>query len=259
MAEMSEFADYANDREIAQCVRKLVKLGQSSNSLALSLASRGFGEYDPLTEPHSELLAEGFVNGNVFTTDGARRVTYRSPFADIALGEAGLSRSELRDLSRSPSIDQKIERAPWATAFLRIRLEDSVNNPKQRIPNSNLSLEPAREFFSGDSVGAVVRLFRHGNLWLGSVCDEPDHGFLAVLAVRSVQFPIIVKPYLLPFCGLSSKELELSRIDKKFLHPLWILVPNAGSRLVSRSELELAESLASFDVLFESASHILAD
>lgn len=258
MAQVAEPNPYDADPTFSKCFEKLVQLGESSADLLQALASQGFGRSEILSAPHQGLLAEGFVNGHALTSTGLARFSYRSAIAEAALGEAGLIRDQLRDLSRSSSIDDVVASKKWAAAFTRAELLRELEPQSRQHMERPDSSELAFQCLRGDVIAGAIPMYRHEGVWIGVLHETADLGFLAVMTMKSKEFPIILRPYVLPYFGMSSEEVELSRLDKRCFHPLWILAPGTGRYLVSRDSDLLADSLVAFAALFLAASTVLA-
>ncbi len=200
-----------------------------------------------------ELAIEGFVNGAFLASGSVVKVGYRSQMIDKELTSAGVNRSDLKDLSRSSVLDERIDALSWAAPFSRTILAASSETPPPRHPVCG-DISPADVSSRLADIlrpcfGQVLQNAK-GVLFPVRIIDELQiSGFVGF---KSSQFPVVLKPYLVLSDRTPIEDLALALCeDNRLLHPLWILAPGLGNFLVNRNREQLEESFMTYFASFK--------
>lgn len=205
-----------------------------------------------LNAPLRELRIEGFVNGEVLAAHDIVGTTYRSSCVDRELTSSGISRSDLKDLSRSLSLDTKIEAMDWARPFYRSAIEASSEKPLQRQPyDGDITLVDVtqRVLDALRSVSSCITPTANGVFF--SLCAVEEVDIAGFIKFRNCQFPVMLKPYVVASIGAERTDV-ISKVQQNYrlLHPLWILLPEISHLLVSYNREQLEVSLDSYAQIY---------
>lgn len=200
-----------------------------------------------------DLAIEGFVNGGALIGAGMASTAYRSPLVDEALSAIDLNRSDLRNLSRSPDQDARIDSAPWAESFRRERLVAASNHPTVREPRiGSMGAFDVTSWLASELDAKFPSAVHEGDIFLLKLEESGKCGIYGCLTFQNGMFPLMLKPYvLLAFDVPFEAVLIAARQNGRLLHPIWILSPGLGGLVVSRNREQLFESFEAFLECFD--------
>jgi hypothetical protein len=279
-AEVAEFA--------IEISRRLIKSGlRLLESQYGGVLRHADDELDPTFERFEiELLKERYGSLTVFRDGMPTRFGYRSSFLDDLLGEAGIARGDLENLSRSENIDSRIDAQPWAWRYRREALcawrseahreivtEEKLREVHERGINRIKESSSVRGDIEGfvttklSEIGYEKRRNRYDDFKVIYTnekqikCGVPLEIAFHIDVMPIAGLPASLNLYLMPIFDISGSDDFLIRWRQRgnFFELAGPLIPNFGLYRVAWDEGQLELMLRAYGALLNEIVPVIED